>query len=120
MTQTIDAHKDIRNLQLFHIPKDHPRPDAQVPQGEVRSVVHQRIQFGTFVGFVRRELVETVEPGELEDLLHGEECADEVGVRGPEGDVAVVDVFHAGGGEDAVLLGGEVEGPGCGGLVVFC
>lgn len=42
-----------------------------------------------------------------------EEAADEVGLRGPEGDVAVVDIFHVGGGEHAILLECEVEDEGC-------
>jgi len=48
--------------------------------------------------------------------LGEEEAADEVGLRGPEGDVAVVDFFHVGGGEHAILLECEVEDEGCWGL----
>ena len=39
-------------------------------------------------------------------------------MRGPEGDVAIIDVFHAGGGEYAVLLGSEIEEEATRSLVV--
>ena len=45
-------------------------------------------------------------------LLWEEECSDEVGVRRPEGDVALVDVHHVGRGVEAILLGGEIVGEG--------
>jgi hypothetical protein len=45
-------------------------------------------------------------------LLWEEEGSDEVGVRRPEGDVALVDVHHVGLGVEAILLGGEIVGEG--------
>jgi hypothetical protein len=44
--------------------------------------------------------------------LWEEEGSDEVRVRGPEGDVALVDVHHVGLGVEAILLGGEIVGEG--------
>lgn len=43
-------------------------------------------------------------------LLGEEKGSDEVGVRRPEGDVALVDVHHVGGRVEAILLGGEIVG----------
>jgi hypothetical protein len=45
-------------------------------------------------------------------LLWEEEGSDEVRVRRPEGDVALVDVHHVGGGVEAILLGGKIVGEG--------
>lgn len=58
------------------------------------------------------ECAEFVEPEELEELLGEEEAGDEEGLRGEEGEVLVVDLFHVGGAEDAVLLRGEVVDEG--------
>jgi hypothetical protein len=44
--------------------------------------------------------------------LWEEEGPDEVRVRRPEGDVALVDVHHVGLGVEAILLGGEIVGEG--------
>lgn len=58
------------------------------------------------------ECAEFVEPEELEELLGEEEAGDEEGLWGEEGEVLVVDLFHVGGAEYAVLLRGEVVDEG--------
>ena len=45
-------------------------------------------------------------------LLWEEKRSDEVGVRRPECNVALVDVHHVGRGVEAILLGGEIVGKG--------
>ena len=113
--QTIDEDKNIRDLELLGVPEEHPGTDAGVADGVIRDIVTHEVELGTLGGLLGVEFPEVVEPGELEELLGGEEAGDEEWLRGPEGDVAVVDVFHVWGREHAVLLGGEVveEGGGC-------
>ena len=56
----------------------------------------------------------------MEELLREEEAGYEERLWGPEGEVGIVDVFHVGSGEHAVLLGGEVEDEGGGGEPFCC
>lgn len=45
----------------------------------------------------------------MEDLLREEEDRNKEGLRAEKGQIPVMDVFHVGSGEHAVLLGGEVD-----------
>lgn len=63
-------------------------------------------------GFGGVKAPELVEPGELEELLGEKKATYEVGLRGPEGEVAVVDCLHVRGRIEAVLLRGEVVNEG--------
>jgi hypothetical protein len=58
----------------------------------------------SLVGFFLLDVVDHLQ------LLWEEECSNEVGVRRPEGDVALVDVHHVGRRVEAILLGGEIVG----------
>ena len=114
LCQTIDQDEHVRHLQHLRVPEEHPSPDADVAKGIVRHEIGDEVELLSLTGLLGVEFPEEVQPRELEELLGREEAGDEEGLRRPEGDVAVVDVFHVGGGEHAVLLGGEVVEEGCG------
>ena len=114
--QTIDEDKNIRDLELLGVPEEHPGTDADIADGVIGNIVTHEVELGALGRFLGVEFPEVVEPGKLEELLGGEEAGDEERLRGPEGDIAVVDVFHVRGREHAVLLSGEVVEEGGGGL----
>lgn len=103
----VDDDEDVRQLQLLAVPEEHPRADADIPQCVVRHEPDDLVELPLLLRVARVELPELVEPGELEELLGEEEGADEEGLRGPEGEVGVVDVLPGGRGSVLGLLQSE-------------
>ena len=81
--------------------------------GDSRGQSTDLIQFGALDWLFGIELVQAVEPSELEQLLREEEAPNEVRHGAPERQVCVMDVQHVGRGEHAILLGSEIEKEAC-------
>ncbi len=94
LCQRIRDDENIRKLQLFCVPEEHPGPNTHIPQRVIWHELDDLVQRFFLGGVVAVEFPEAVEPGELEELLGEEEAGDEVGLGAEEGEVAVVDVFH--------------------------
>ena len=71
------------------------------------------VQFGALDWFLGIELVQAVEPRELEQLLREEEATNKLGHGAPERQICVMDIQHVGRGEQAILLGCKVEKETC-------
>jgi hypothetical protein len=91
--------------------------NTQIPQTIIRHKPHHLVQLPPLLRLVLIQLPQPPQPAHLRDLLRKEECRDEIRLRTPEGQIGVVDVFHVGGREHAVVLGGEVDEEAGGGEV---
>ena len=99
LSRGVDDDEDIAEIQTVAIPEEHPGTYARVAQRIVRDEFDDLIEFFGLLRVAGVKTPEPVQPGELEDLLREEEGADEVGLGGEEGEIAVVDVLHVWGGE---------------------
>ena len=73
------------------------------------------VQFAPFRRLPAVELVQAIQPRKLKELLREEETANELRLGTDRGQVAIMDSFHIGTREQAILLGREVvdEGGRC-------
>ena len=101
-------------ILLARVPENHPRRDAEIPQRVVGHEVDHGLQLRGLMRLLGIQLVQAVEPRELEELLGEEEGSDGVGVGAEEGEVLVVHIQHVGAAEHAVLLRCEVDEEGGG------
>lgn len=76
----VDGDEEVGELEVVAVPEDHPGADAEVADGVVGDVGGEDVEFGALGGLGGGEFVEAVEPGELDELLGGEESADELGL----------------------------------------
>lgn len=70
------------------------------------------VQFASLAWLLGVQLVQAVEPGELEQLLREEESGNKEGLRAEKGKVPIMDGLHVRIREHAILLRREVDQEG--------
>jgi hypothetical protein len=88
--------------------------NAKISNRVIRHKVNQLIKLLLLRHtLVRIQLVEPVQPGQLEELLREEESGDEGWLRAEERQVLIMNIFHIGSREHAIVLAGEVDQKAC-------